>query len=74
MQEMKVMQVESLGWEDPLEEKMATPPGLLLEKFHGERNLVGYSPWGHIELYPTEWLRKSTVSGFPKQRFKLDSI
>ena len=49
-----MMQVESLGWEDPLEEKMATPPGFLLEKFHGQRNLVGYSPWGRIELYTTE--------------------
>ena len=34
------MQVESLGWEDPLEEKMATPPEFLLEKFCGQRNLA----------------------------------
>ena len=54
MQETQEMHVESLGWEDPLEEKMATPPGFLLEKFHGQRNLVGYSPWGRIELYTTE--------------------
>ena len=24
------------------------------EKSHGKRNLVGYSPWGHKELDPTE--------------------
>ena len=23
-----------------------SPPVLLLGKFHGQRNLVGYSPWG----------------------------
>ena len=33
----------SLGWEDLLEEGMATHlPG----EFHGQRSLVGYSPWG----------------------------
>ena len=28
---------------------MATTPVSLPEKFHGQRNLVGYSPWGHKE-------------------------
>jgi len=27
-----------------------------LENLHGERNLVGYSPWGHKESDTTEWL------------------
>ena len=27
-----------------------TPPG----EFHGQRSLVGYSPWGHTELDMTE--------------------
>ena len=46
MQETQEMQFRSLGWEDPLEEEMApTPP--LPRKSHGQRNLVGYSPWGH---------------------------
>ena len=27
-----------------------------LEKFHGQRCLVGYSPWGHKELDSTERL------------------
>ena len=35
-----------LGWEDPLEEEMATPPVFLPGKSHGQRSLVGYSPWG----------------------------
>ena len=31
-------------------------PVLLPGKFHGQRNLVGYSPWGHKELDMTEQL------------------
>ena len=27
-----------------------------LENPHGQRSLVGYSPWGHKELDTTEWL------------------
>ena len=34
--------VQSLGWEDPLKKGKATLPG----KSHGQRSLVGYSPWG----------------------------
>ena len=40
--------VWSLGWEDPLEKGMAThSPGFLPGESHGQRSLVGYSPWGH---------------------------
>ena len=28
-------------------------------KFHGQRSLVGYSPWDHKELDMTEWLMLS---------------
>ena len=31
-------------------------PVLLPGKSHGQRNLVGCSPWGHYELDTTEWL------------------
>ena len=41
------MQVRSLGREDPLEEEMQPIPVSLPEKFNGQRNLAGYSPWGH---------------------------
>ena len=42
--------VHSLGWEDPLEEGMATHSSILgLENPHGQRSLVGYSPGGHKE-------------------------
>ena len=40
---MEEMWVQFLGGEDPLEEKMATQSSIL-EKSHGERSLVGYSP------------------------------
>ena len=42
--------VRSLGQEDPLEKEMATHSSILAWRTHGQRNLVGYSPWGHREL------------------------
>ena len=36
-------QVQSLGWEDPLEKGMTTHLVFLPGKFHGQRSLVGYS-------------------------------
>ena len=53
MQEMQEMQVQSLSWEDPLENEIATHSSILAWKSHGQRSLVGYSPWGHKELEPT---------------------
>ena len=40
----------------PLKKGMATHSGILACKFHGQRNLVGYSPWGHKESDMTERL------------------
>ena len=48
------MQVRSLGWEDPLEEGMATHSVFLLGDSHGQKSLVGYSPQGCTELDMTE--------------------
>ena len=45
--------VRSLGQEDPLEKEMTV---LLPGKSHGQRSLVGYSPWGRKELDMTEQL------------------
>ena len=39
---------ETLGWEDPLEKKMATQSSILSGESHGQRSLVGYRPWGWI--------------------------
>ena len=38
-----------LGWEDPLEKEWQPTPVFLLGEFHGQKRLVGYSPWGHKE-------------------------
>ena len=53
---MRETRVQSLGGEDPLEEEMQPTPVLLPRKFHGWRNLVGYSPWGLKESDTTEQL------------------
>ena len=45
---MPETQVRSLGWVDPLEKEMAIHSVPLPGKSHGQRSLVGYSPWvGH---------------------------
>ena len=49
-------QVQSLSQEDPLEKEMATHSSTLAWKSHGQRSLVGYSPWGRKELDTTERL------------------
>ena len=41
---MQETQVKSLGWEDPLEKKMANRSSILAWEIHGQRSLVGYSP------------------------------
>ena len=43
-QEMQETWIQSLGWEDPLEEEMATHPSILAWKFPWIEELVGYSP------------------------------
>ena len=53
------MWVQSLGWEDPLEEGMAIEelkdtPVFLPGESQRQRNLVGYSPWGRKESDMTE--------------------
>ena len=50
------------GWDDSLEKEMATYSSshwsqpLLPGKSHGQRSLVGYSPWGCKESHMTERL------------------
>ena len=50
------MPVQSLGQEDPLEEGMAIYSSVLAWRIqsHGQRRLVGCSPWGYKESYTTE--------------------
>ena len=45
-QETEAVGYSVLG-KDPLEEEMATHSSFLAGESHGQRSLVGYSPWGH---------------------------
>ena len=47
---------ETLGWEDPLEKKMATKSSILSGESHGQRSVVGYRPWG--------WIRVGSLVGY----------
>ena len=42
-------------------------PVFLPGKFHGQRSLVGYSPWGHKGADTTEWLSTHTQSNHMAQ-------
>ena len=42
-----------------MEEETATTPVFLPGEFHGQRSLVGFSPWGHKESDTTEELTLS---------------
>ena len=46
--------------------KWQPTPVFLLGKFHGQRSLVGYSPWDHKELDTAERLSR-TDYGSPQQ-------
>ena len=50
------IQVQSLGQDDPLEKGLATHSVFLPGEFHGQRSLIGYSPWGGKESDRTERL------------------
>ena len=55
MQETQEILVPSLGREDPLEEGMATHPGVLVWRIPWtEEPGEVYSPWGHTELDMTQ--------------------
>ena len=54
MQEPQEMWVQSLVREDFLEEGMQPTPVFSPGESHGQRNLAGYSPWGHQESDMTE--------------------
>ena len=65
MQQMQETQVRSLGREDPWRRKWQPTPAFLLGKSHGQRSLVGYSPWGHKVSDTTEWQTAQTRKKTP---------
>ena len=53
---MQVTRVQSLSQKIPWRRKWQPTPVFLPGKSHGQRSLVGYSPWGCKESYTTEQL------------------
>ena len=80
MQKTPETRVQSLDQKDPLEEEMATHPSTLAGESHGQRSLVGYSPWSRKEWDMTEPLNthtNSVVEGalqFPESLTQHDSV
>ena len=70
------MQVESLGWEAPLEKEMATHSSILAWAIpsHGRRSLAGYSPWGCKESDTTKGLSAHSVLRYGALAVSSDSI
>ena len=54
MPAMQETQIQSLGQEDPWRKKWQPTPLFLPGEVHRQRNLAGYSPWGHKDLDLTE--------------------
>ena len=52
---------QSLGWEDPLDEAMQTPPVFLPGESYGQRSLAGYSPW-ELERVGHHWATKRSTA------------
>ena len=65
---MRKTWVRSLSREDPLEKGMAIPPVFLPVESHGQRSLVGNSPWNCKELDRTKWLTLSLTTIQPWTR------
>ena len=57
---MLEIQVQSLGWEDPLEKKMATHSSILAWRIPWTEKLEGHSLWSHKESDTTEQITLGT--------------
>ena len=55
--------VQSLGWEDLLEEEMATRSSILAWKIQWTEKPRGYSPWGHKVSDTTEHAHRQEKHG-----------
>ena len=68
---MQEIWIQFLGREDFLKNGMATHSSILHGEFHGQRSLVGHSPWGCRELDMTEWLTLSLLQSISKANVSL---
>ena len=57
-------------WTWPLRREWQPIPVLLAGKFHGQRCLEGYSPWGHKESDRTERLTLSLLGCYLLEKFQ----
>ena len=48
----------------PWKKEWLPTPAFLPGEFHGQRSLVGYSPWGHKELNMLDWLTLTYFSSY----------
>ena len=60
--EMLEIGVLFLGWEDPLEQGMATHSSNLAHKNSWTEELACYSPWGHMTKHRYRQIHSSMVS------------
>ena len=62
--------VGDLGWEDPLEEGMASHSSILVWGIPWAEDLLGYSPWGCKESHVTEqWSTGNSWPGFQHDKW-----
>ena len=59
---MQETQVQSLYWEDPLEREWQPTPVFLPRELHGQKSLVGYSPWDCIEFMGSQSRIRLSIS------------
>ena len=64
MQEMQETLVQSLAGQDHLEKELRPTPVFLPGESHGQKSLVGYSPWGCRESDTTEHAQILTHSHY----------
>ena len=68
----KVRQVSSLGWDDPLQEVLATHSSIFAWRIPWTEDLAGYSPWGHKEPDTTETMQHTQRQHSPALQVGLD--
>ena len=62
MQDTQETQVQSLGCKIPWRRPRQPAPVFLPGKSHGQRNLEGYSSWGHKKSDTTEHMHTRTCT------------
>jgi len=72
MQEMQKTEVQSLAWEDPLEEEVATHSSILAWRIPWAEEPGGHSPWGHKHSDTAEQLstQADAPGGYHTKRSK----